>query len=121
MSDSEYKRIQKKVKERKEFYQHLTTYLVMGVFFYVFNMLTSFDTWWWYWPMLGWGIGLASHYFQVFGLPGVGRIDEEWEQKEIEKELRQLRPGNEAEDGEYLDLPELEKNKNKNWSEEDLV
>lgn len=121
MSDSNYERAQKKVKEKKEFYQHLISYLVMGVFFYILNMMTSSGSSWWYWPMMGWGIGIAMHYFQVFGIPGIGRIDEEWEQKEIEKELKQLKPRNQEEDVEYLDLPELEKRKNKDWSEEDLV
>ena len=121
MSDSNYKRARKKVKEKKEFYQHLTSYMVMGVFFYVLNMMTSFGSWWWYWPVLGWGIGVAMHYFQVFGLPGVGRFDEEWEEKQMKKELKQLNSRNKEEDTEYLDLPELERQKNKDWSDEDLV
>ena len=75
------RRAKKRVKAQKEFYRHLTSYLVMGVFFFLLNAVTSFGNWWFYWPMLGWGIGILFHYFDVFGLPGVGEISKEWEER----------------------------------------
>ena len=55
----------KRVEEKKKFYQHLSTYVVMSVFFYMINYFGNInsgsDRWWFYWPMLGWGLGLALH------------------------------------------------------------
>ena len=62
----------------------------MGVFFFLLNAVTSFGNWWFYWPMLGWGIGILFHYFDVFGLPGVGEISKEWEEKAILKEMERM-------------------------------
>ena len=44
----------------------------------------GFDGW-----MLGWGVGLAFHYVDVFGIPGFDILSKEWEDREIERELRQ--------------------------------
>jgi len=85
-----YEEARERVKKKKDFYGHLTTYVIVGIFFFVLNMLTSPFDWWFYWPMLGWGIGLASHYFSAFGLPGTEALDDEWEEQEIQREIRRL-------------------------------
>ena len=123
MSEKMYRAAQKRVKEKKDFYSHLSTYLVMAIFFFVLNALTSFGQWWFYWPLLGWGVGLVMHYFKVFGFPGVGPMDAKWEQQEMERELRKLDRGQKRmeEEDDYLELPELEKEKQRSWKDEDLV
>ncbi|MFN7118636.1 MAG: 2TM domain-containing protein, partial [Saprospiraceae bacterium] len=67
MAVNEYEKARKRVRARKEFYQHLTSYVVMGIFFFLLNAVTSFGAWWFYWPLLGWGIGVLLPYFYVFG------------------------------------------------------
>ena len=42
-------------------------------------------------PAMFWGIGLISHYFAVFGMPGSGKGGSEWEQAEVEKELKKMK------------------------------
>jgi len=42
--------------------------------------MTSPDHLWFYWPMLGWGLGLTIHAVSTFG------IGKNWEEKKI-KEL----------------------------------
>jgi hypothetical protein len=120
---SNYKRVREKVDEKKKFYQHLTSFVVMGVFFFVLNMMTSPYDWWFQWPIFGWGIGVAMHYFKAFGFPGVGPTDEQWEQREMEKEMRKLNKGSNQTDEDYLDLPELERQAESKpqWKDEDLV
>lgn len=49
----------------KSFRAHLATWVVFSVFFFLINLLTSRDSWWFYWPMLGWGVGLAMHGIRV--------------------------------------------------------
>lgn len=88
--DDKYSRARKRVKAKKGFYSHLSTYVVVGIFFFGMNMLTDpFDIWWPF-PMLSWGIGLAIHYLTVFGFPGSGVMSKEWEDREMEKELRRV-------------------------------
>ena len=53
-------------KELKKFYTHLGTYLVFSFFFFILNAVTSFGHWWFYWPMLGWGLGVAINAVKVF-------------------------------------------------------
>ena len=60
-SDERYYRARKKVREIKGFYANLAAYIGMNIFFLVVNLLTSPNELWFYWPMLGWGIGVAIH------------------------------------------------------------
>ncbi len=129
MDKKKYQLAKKRVKAKKEFYEHLITYLIIGGFLLLLNMVTSFGRWWFYWPLLGWSIGLIFHYFGVFGMPGVGHLVDEWEQRAIRKELRRLKqehlplePEEEWEE-ETLKLEEtkIQKQKLKRWNEDDLV
>ncbi|MFT5168733.1 MAG: hypothetical protein ACI8P3_003978, partial [Saprospiraceae bacterium] len=87
------------------------------MFFVVFIDEQSFE---WLFPMSFWGIGLAIHYFSVFGLPGSGLGGSDWEARELNKEIKKL-------SGTYDDLPrqelklrEIEKQK-RGWDDSDLV
>lgn len=75
-----YRKAEKRVKELKGFYGNLTSYCLVIPFLLVLNLLTSPNHLWFYWPMLGWGMGLAAHGINVFG------IGKDWEEKKI-KEL----------------------------------
>lgn len=76
-----YERASKRVKELKGFYGNLISYCLIIPFLIFVNLYTVPQYHWFWWPMLGWGIGLASHAFQVFG---IGR---NWEEKQIQKIL----------------------------------
>lgn len=73
-------RARKQVRKEREFYAHLASYLIVNTFFVVLNLLTDPGSIWFIFPMLGWGIGLASHATSVFGLPGLGR---DWEARRL--------------------------------------
>ena len=113
-SKDEIKQAQKKVKKKKDFYQHLMSYVTVNFFLLALNLLTSPTHLWFYFPMLGWGIGLMFHYVDVFGIPGFGMLDKDWEEKELNSELRRLRdseaPLLEAKNEKGLELKELRKN-----------
>ncbi len=74
-----YERAVKRVKELKGFYGNLISYCLVIPFLIFVNLYTVPQYHWFWWPVLGWGIGLASHAFQVFG---IGR---NWEEKQIKK------------------------------------
>lgn len=120
MDDNRYEQARRRVEEKKGFYKHLGTYVIVITFLFLLNVFSSAGHLWFVYPALGWGIGLVSHYFRVFGLPGMGGSEEEWERREMERELRRLDAGDAEED--HLDLPELEKKEErKKWDDEDLV
>lgn len=74
----------KKVKDEKEFYGHLASYLICNAMFVGLSLATG--GYWFIFPLLGWGIGLASHATRVFGLPGKGG---DWEQRRMRELLGQ--------------------------------
>ncbi|WP_394660162.1 2TM domain-containing protein, partial [uncultured Chryseobacterium sp.] len=80
-SDKAYERAQKRVKELKSFYGNLTSYCIVIPSLVIINLITSPDDLWFYYPMLGWGIGIAAHGISAFG------IGKRWEEKKIREIL----------------------------------
>lgn len=76
---SAYEKAAKRVEELKGFYGNLISYCVFIPFLFFINWRTNPSYWWAFWPMLGWGIGVASHAFKTFG---IGR---DWEERQIKK------------------------------------
>ncbi|WP_040993022.1 2TM domain-containing protein [Chryseobacterium oranimense] len=72
-----YEKARKRVKELKSFYANLISYCTVIPFLIIINLMTSSKDLWFYYPMLGWGIGLASHAFRVFG------VGESWKERKI--------------------------------------
>ena len=74
-----YERAVKRVKELKGFYGNLISYCIVIPFLIIINLITSPKGIWFYWPMLGWGIGLLAHGMNVFA------IGKNWEEKKIQE------------------------------------
>lgn len=71
-------------KKRASFKQHLITYLLVNAFFWVLWFLNGNRHYgggvpWPVWPMVGWGIGLASHYFGAYVYPKDNSVEREYE------------------------------------------
>ncbi|MCI3938722.1 2TM domain-containing protein [Chryseobacterium aahli] len=75
--DKAYDRAKKRVKEIKGFYGNLISYCAVIPFLIFVNFYTQNNYYWFWWPLLGWGVGVASHAFQVFG------IGTSWQEKKI--------------------------------------
>lgn len=81
----------KQAKERVGFQAHLRTYLIINAGLWLIYLLTSLSSGpkggfyfpWPLFPMLGWGIGLASHYLAVYRSPN--------QRSQIEKEYEKLK------------------------------
>ena len=82
---------QKKVKEIKAFYEHLTVYVLTNPIVIVVNFMTSPEYLWCLWSLMGWGMALIIHGLHVFSLPPF--FNKKWEEKKIreilEKENKQ--------------------------------
>ncbi len=82
-NEERYFKARKRVEEIKGFYGNLIAYVVVNMGLLVVNLLTSPEHLWFFWPMLGWGIGVAIHGMKVFDcLPFLGK---EWEEQKIKE------------------------------------
>ncbi|MFG0834400.1 2TM domain-containing protein [Aeromonas bivalvium] len=69
----------------KGFYGHLISYGLVISLLWVINLVTSPGHIWAWWPMLGWGIGLGAHAFNLFKLPKW--LGPDWERRQVERRL----------------------------------
>lgn len=69
-------RAERRVKELKDFYSHLTTYILVCTLLVIIDLAASGsgqDTFlgltWAYWPIFGWGVAVLFHAVSVFFEP----------------------------------------------------
>jgi hypothetical protein len=79
---AEYKKAYREIvseEEKKGFFVHLVAYVLVNVMLIAFNFIYTPETIWFFYPLIGWGIGISMHYlFSVH-----------WMQKELtEKEAK---------------------------------
>jgi hypothetical protein len=68
-------RIEKKVKARVQFYNHLYVYVGVNIFLIFINLLSNPFKWWFPFPLIGWGFGLFMHWMKISGrLPDHGQF-----------------------------------------------
>ncbi len=77
----------KRVEEIKGFYGHLTSYIGVMLFIGFLNLKYSPEHIWFYWPMLGWGIGLFFHGAKVFDM--LSFLGKDWEERKIQQFLEE--------------------------------
>jgi hypothetical protein len=81
--EERYFKAKKRVEEIKGFYGNLTAYILVNTALLAINLLTSAKHLWFYWPLIGWGIGVAIHGMKVFNyLPLLGK---DWEEQKIKE------------------------------------
>ncbi len=86
--EQRYQRAHARVQALKGFYTHATAYVVVNIALFVINLVTG-GGWWFYWPLIGWGIGLGVHALNVFGLSG--RLGQDWEERKTRELMDQER------------------------------
>ncbi|MBK8552821.1 MAG: 2TM domain-containing protein [Ignavibacteria bacterium] len=82
-SDPKYEEARKRVKALKGFYYNLFMYVVVNISLLIINLLTSPERLWFFWVLIGWGIGIIFQAFSVFGKNAV--FGSEWEEKKIKE------------------------------------
>ena len=85
--------IRGRVKEMKSFYTHLVVYVIVNILLVVVWLLSGTSFPWFVFPLVGWGIGIFFHWYNVFVENGI--LGKEWEDKKV-KELmeKEKRRGN---------------------------
>lgn len=83
-SESNYYKAQKRVENIKGFYGNLSSYIIVIIGLAILNLITSPHNLWFFFPAIGWGIGVLVHGLNAFDyMPFLGK---DWEEKKI-KEL----------------------------------
>ena len=77
-----YHKAKKRVEEIKGFYSNVLSYVIVIPFLVFINYKTYWHFQWFWFPMLGWGIGLIFHAFGVFG------YGKTWEERKIKEIMR---------------------------------
>jgi len=91
MQDDEqrlYERARKRAQELRSFYSTMVIYVLVNALLFVIDILTG-DGLWFYWPLLGWGIGMAIWAFSLFGLGG--HLGSDWEERKTRELMERER------------------------------
>ena len=85
--DDSYVRARKHVEELKGFYYSLISYCLVIPFLIFVNYKTYWHFQWFWFPMLGWGLGLSIQAFRVFVSNKF--LGGSWEKRKIEQFMRE--------------------------------
>ncbi len=81
--NSSYIKAVEKVEKIKEFYRNLITYLIFIPIFVFINLRFSPHFHWFYFPIVGWGIGVLFHGLEVYNYNFL--LGKDWEEKKIKE------------------------------------
>lgn len=81
-TDPRYQRAKEQVGRLSAFYTSLGSFVVVGVVLFIINLATG-RPWWFFWPLIFWGIGLCFQAYNAFG-PGA-RLGGDWQQRKIQE------------------------------------
>lgn len=86
--DTAFFRAKERVEKLKGFYGNLTSYCIVIPILIVINLNSSHNFQWFWFPLLGWGMGLTFHAFETFG------YGKTWEEKKIQEILNKEKTAN---------------------------
>mgnify|MGYP001821841427 CR=1 FL=1 len=84
--DEAYEKARKRAEAKLGFYIHLTVFVAIILLLAIINLMTSPQTFWFQWPLMGWGVAIVLHAVAVFIFRGPTVTE-----KMIEKELNRAR------------------------------
>lgn len=79
------------VRRKRILYTIVGIWLALCLLWFAIDMLDGSETMWFYWPMLGTGIGVAVTGVALLGMGGLFGV--EWERREIERYVRRIELG----------------------------
>ncbi len=83
IENSSYTRAVERVEKIKEFYSGLLAYILVNPFLIFINFTFVPQFHWFWFPLIGWGIGLAFHAFSAFGNNSF--FGHDWEKRKIKE------------------------------------
>ena len=88
VTDPAYERARRHVVAIKGFYSHFAIYCIVITALFFINYATR-SHWWFFWPAIGWGIGVALHALAVFGFDSF--LGADWEERKIRELMEKER------------------------------
>lgn len=82
-----YKEAKEIVKKKKDFRENARAFAIIIPILAFINIWTHHEFLWFFFPMIGWGIGLVSAYYEAYVKPE----KTSWEDHEIQKEMERMR------------------------------
>lgn len=76
--EQRYTRARERVEQLKGFYTHAAVFVLINIGLFIIDFVTG-NGWWFYWALIGWGIGLVAHGANTYGVTGVFGAD--WEER----------------------------------------
>ena len=87
LENSKYVRAVEKVEKLKEFYQNLASYCIVIPFLIFINLRFSPGFYWFWFPIFGWGMGLAFHFLEVNNYNIF--LGKNWEDRKIKEMMKE--------------------------------
>ena len=87
LENSKYVRAVERVEKLKEFYQNLASYCIVIPFLIFINLRFSPQFNWFWFPMIGWGIGLFFHFLEVNNYNIF--LGKNWEERKIKEMMEE--------------------------------
>jgi two-component system LytT family sensor kinase len=87
LENSKYVRAVEKVEKLKEFYQNLASYCIVIPFLIFINLRFSPGFYWFWFPIFGWGMGLAFHFLEVNNYNIF--LGKNWEDRKIKEIMKE--------------------------------
>lgn len=81
---TEYEWARRRAEAVRGFNVHVAIYLVVNLVLMVIDLLTP-GGYWFYWPLIGWGLWVVAHGISVHG--GTRLWGREWEERKIKQFL----------------------------------
>ncbi|MGY5355326.1 histidine kinase [Wenyingzhuangia sp. IMCC45467] len=86
IDDNSYVKAKEYVENLKGFYYNLVSYILVIPFLIYINYKVLWGIQWFWFPMFGWGLGLAFQAYKTFVNKGV--LGTDWEQRKMEEFMR---------------------------------
>ncbi len=84
-----YRQAQKRVAAKFGFFIHLSAYVIVNLALVAINLMTTPQYFWFIWPLMGWGIGIAFHALATFLFFGGSSLKQRMIQKEKDRLLQE--------------------------------
>jgi hypothetical protein len=87
MKEFSEQELREEAKKRVGFKSHLTSYIIVNLFIWIFYYITGSYTSppWPVWATFGWGVGLVFHYFGVYHMGSIFSVEKEMDKMRNQK------------------------------------
>jgi hypothetical protein len=86
--DERFLSARRQARALRAFYMHAMVFGLVNAGLFLIDLLTG-DGWWFFWPLLGWGVALAIQAVAVFGR--VSPFGPEWEARKAREIMERER------------------------------